>query len=161
MKKVLCVMLAILLFSALCGCESRQPDAPAPGTPLAGFYQAILAAQPEDAEELVFFEESDPAWIECFYPGLDRIPLNQQAYYVPPIATHPCEIVMVEVANQADVQAVADIFRARIELGADNTNYPESSAGWQLYAQVQTKGNFVCMIVLPGSCVIPENVFAA
>ena len=61
--------------------------------------------------------------------------------------------------NDADVQAVADIFQARIDMGADNTNYPESAAGWQLYAQVQKSGNFVCMIVLPGGYVIPENVF--
>lgn len=79
---------------------------------------------------------------------------------MPPIATHPCEIVMVEVANSADVQAVADIFQARIDLGSDDTNYPESAAGWKLYAQVQQSGNFVCMIVLPEGNVIPENVFA-
>jgi hypothetical protein len=78
---------------------------------------------------------------------------------MPPIATHPCEIVLVEVKNDTDVQAVADIFQARIDMGADNTNYPESAAGWQLYAQVQKSGNFVCMIVLPGNYVIPENVF--
>ena len=70
-----------------------------------------------------------------------------------------CEIVLVEVKNDADVQNVADIFQARIDMGADNTNYPESAAGWQLYAQVQKSGNFVCMIVLPEGYVIPENVF--
>ena len=78
---------------------------------------------------------------------------------MPPIATHPCEIVLVEVKNDADVQTVAEIFQARIDMGSDNTNYPESAAGWKLYAQVQTSGNFVCMIVLPEGHVIPDNVF--
>ena len=78
---------------------------------------------------------------------------------MPPIATHPCEIVLVEVKDAANVQAVVDIFQARIDLGADNTTYPESAAGWQLYARVQSSGNFVCMIVLPEGYVIPENVF--
>ena len=57
------------------------------------------------------------------------------------------------------IGGLADIFQARIDMGADNTNYPESAAGWQLYAQVQKSGNFVCMIVLPEGYVIPENVF--
>ena len=111
--------------------------------------------------ELIFFEESDPALINSFYPGLDAVELHQQAFYMPPIATHPCEIVFVEVKDAKNVQDVADIFRARIELGADNTTYPESAAGWRLYAQVQVSGNFVCMIVLPKGNVIPENVFEA
>ena len=79
---------------------------------------------------------------------------------MPPIATHPCEIVMVEVKDQKDVQAVADLFQARIDMGASSSNYPESAAGWKQFAQVQKSGNFVCMIVLPEGNVIPENVFA-
>ncbi len=102
---------------------------------------------------------SNPALIGSFYPGLDAVELSQQAYYMPPIATHPCEIVLVEVKNEADAQKVADIFQARIDMGADNTSYPESAAGWALYAQVHKSGNFVCMIVLPEGYVIPENVF--
>ena len=78
---------------------------------------------------------------------------------MPPIATHPCEIVLVEVKNAADVQAVVDIFQARIDMGADNTTYPESAAGWAQFAQVHKSGNFVAMIVLPEGYVIPENVF--
>ena len=161
MKKVLPLLLALLMLASVCGCGSKKTGAPAPGTELSTFYQAILDAQPAGAEELILFEESNPDLIASFYPGLDRIELSQQAYYMPPIATHPCEIVLVEVKDAADVQAVADIFQARIDMGADNTTYPESAAGWKLYAQVQKSGNFVCMIVLPEGYVIPENVFAA
>ena len=32
-----------------------------------------LTAQPEDAEALIFFEESNPALIDSFYAGLDLI----------------------------------------------------------------------------------------
>ncbi|MBR5489939.1 MAG: hypothetical protein IKV79_01575, partial [Oscillospiraceae bacterium] len=59
------------------------------------------------------------------------------------------------------VDAVADIFQARIDLGSDNDTYPESAEGWMKYAQVQKSGNFVCMIVLPEGYTIPENVFAS
>ena len=161
MKKTVSMLLVFLMFLSLCGCGNEKNDGPAPGTALHTFYQAIMDAQPEGAEELVLFEESNPDLIANFYPGLDSVALNQQAYYMPPIATHPCEIVMVEVKNNDDVQAVADIFQARIDLGADVGNYPESAEGWKLYAQVQTSGNFVCMIVLPEGYVIPENVFQA
>ena len=160
MKKTLSMLLVFLMFMSLCGCSSEK-NSPAPGTALNTFYQAIMDAQPEDAEELILFEESNPDLIASFYPGLDRVELSQQAYYMPPIATHPCEIVLVEVKNDVDVQTVAEIFQARIDMGSDNTNYPESAAGWKLYAQVQMSGNFVCMIVLPEGYVIPKNVFEA
>ena len=158
MKKLLLLSLALAMIVSLFGCGGEDKG-PEPGASVSSFYEAILAAQPEDAENLIFFEESDPALINSFYPGLDGIELSQQAFYMPPIAAHPCEIVLVEVKDGASVQAVKEIFQARIELGADNTTYPESAAGWKLYAQVQCSGNFVCMIVLPEGYNIPENVF--
>ena len=161
MKKIAAWFLALMFVFSLIGCgrDDAGSTAPEAGTPLSTFYQAVLDAQPEGAEELIFFEESDPDLIASFYSGLEEIELSQQAFYMPPIATHPCEIVLVEVKDAANVQAVVDIFQARIDLGADNTAYPESAAGWLLYAQVQSSGNFVCMIVLPEGYVIPENVF--
>jgi hypothetical protein len=160
MKKTLALLLVVLMMASLCGCGGAKEEGPAPGTELATFYQAVLDAQPEDAEALVLFEEYNDDLIASFYPGLERIALNQQVFYMPPIATHPCEIVLVEVQNKEDVEAVKEIFQARITMGADSSNYPESAEGWKLYAQVQSSGNFVCMIVLPKGYVIPENVFA-
>ena len=161
MKKVSALLLALVMMVSICGCGNEKEAAPAPGTDLSIFYQAILDAQPADAEELILFEEFNPDLIASFYPGLETIELSQQAFYMPPIVTHPCEIVLVEVKNSEAVQKVVDIFRARIEAGAANTSYPESAAGWQQYAQVQQSGNFVCMIVLPEGYLSPENVFAA
>ena len=160
MKKVVTVGLAMLMLTVLCGCGGDQDSGPAPGTALSTFYQAVLDAQPEETEELILFEEFNPDLIASFYPGLDGIELSQQAFYMPPIVTHPCEIVLVEVKNSEDVQAVVEIFQARINSGASDESYPESAAGWQQYAQVQQSGNFVCMIVLPEGYMIPENVFA-
>ena len=160
MKKILVLLLAAVMAAGLCGCGGEKTEGPAPGTPLDTFYQAVLAMQPEGMEELILFEESNPELIASFYPGLETIALNQQVFYMPPIATHPCEIVLVEAKNGEDAQAVAEIFQARIDLGSDNSNYPESAQGWKLYAQVHRSGNFVGMIVLPEGYVIPENVFA-
>ena len=161
MKKFIILLLAALMVFALCACGGEKSSAPEPGTELAVFYQRVLDAQGDRAEELIFFEEFNPDLIASFYPGLENIELNQQAFYMPPVVTHPCEIVLVEVKNSSDVPAVEEIFQKRIDTGADNTNYPESADGWRLYAQVQKSGNFVCMIVLPEGYVIPENVFGA
>ena len=109
MKKSIVAILVLVLCFSLAGCGGKS-EGPAPGTPLNSFYDAVLAVQPEDAEALILFEESNPALINSFYPGLENIELNQQAFYMPPIATHPCEIVLVEVKDSANVQAVADIF---------------------------------------------------
>ena len=128
MKRLIALLLVVLMAVSLCGCAGEKSKVPEPGTALNIFYQAIMDAQPENAEELILFEESNPDLIASFYPGLDSIELSQQAYYMPPIATHPCEIVLVEVKNDADVQTVTDIFQARIDIGADNTNFSESAA---------------------------------
>ena len=161
MKRIVALLLALLMLTSLCGCGNEKEEGPAPGTALVAFYQIVLDAQPADTEELILFEESNPDLIASFYPGLEQIELAQQALYMHPIATHPCEIFLVEAKNSEDAQAVVEIFQARIELGSDNITYPESAAGWQRYAQVQRSGNFVCMIVLPEGNVIPENVFAS
>ena len=160
MRKIFALLLVVLITATVCGCGNEKNEGPAPGTALSTFYQAIMDAQPEGAEELILFEEFNPDLIASFYPGLENIDLNQQVFYMPPIATYPCEIVLAEAKNSEDAQAVAEIFQARIDLGSDETDYPESAAGWKLYAQVQKSGNFVCMIVLPEGHVIPENVFA-
>ena len=160
MKKTFAILLALLMIAAVCGCGAEKEKAPAPGTPLSTFYQSVIDMQPADADALIFFEENNPDLIESFYPGLNDIGLSQKLLYMPPIATHPCEIFLVEAKNSEDAEAVAGIFKARIEMGADNKSYPESAEGWQLYAQVHTSGNFVCMIVLPSGYIIPENVFA-
>lgn len=159
MKKIGVLCLICLMCMSLWGCGGKTETVPQPGTPLDTFYQAVLEAQPEGTEELILFEEFNPDLIASFYPGLDQIKLSQQVFYMPPIVTHPCEIVLVEVTQSEDVQAVMEIFQARIDLGADNTTYPESAAGWQLYAQVQQSGNFVGMIVLPEGYIVPQNVF--
>ena len=161
MKKFLALLLATLMVFALCACGGEKSSAPEPGTELAKFYQHVLEAQGEKADELIFFEEFNPDLIAGFYPGLENIELSQQSFYMPPVVTHPCEIVLVEVKNSSHVPAVEEIFQKRIDAGADNTNYPESADGWRLYAQVQKSGNFVCMIVLPEGYTIPENIFEA
>lgn len=156
---ILILCLTIILTLPACGGDS-QPASPAAGTELSTFYDAVIAAQPEGAEALVLFPDENPDLINNFYPGILDLDLAQTAFYYPPVVTSPCELAMVEVKNADDIQAVKDIFQARIDLGASNTAYPESSQGWSTRAQIQEAGNFVAMIVLPEGNTIPENIFA-
>ena len=159
MTLILC--LAVILALPACdGGGDSQPAGPAAGTQLSTFYDAVIAAQPAEAEGLVLFPEENPDLINNFYPGILDMDLAQRAFYFPPVVTSPCELVMVEVKSADDVQTVKDIFQARIDLGASDTAYPESSQGWSSRAQIQEAGNFVAMIVLPEGNTIPENIFA-
>ena len=76
MKKLLLISLALAMIVSLFGCGGTD-EGPEPGTSVSSFYDAILSAQPEGAEALIFFEESDPTLINSFYSGLDGIELSQ------------------------------------------------------------------------------------
>ena len=69
MKKLIPFVLSLAMIVSLCGCAARDKG-PEPGTPVNSFYEAVLAAQPEGAEDLIFFEESNPDLINSFYPGM-------------------------------------------------------------------------------------------
>ena len=60
----------------------------------------------------------------------------------------------MEVENAADVQAVKDIFQARIQdqVGDDQNPggawYPESIEGWKNGSRIVSNGNYVMMVAL-------------
>ena len=122
-------------------------------------YQNILTSI-NAGDDFIMFPESNPNIIEELYEGLSGIELNQSVFYIHPITGFACEIMLVEVANEDDLQAVIDIFEGRIALGTNETFYAETAALWKTNAQVQNFGNYVCMIALPNGYEIPENVFA-
>ena len=146
--------------------ENTEPEPSEPETEepvgqaldMEAVYQNILVTINAD-EEFILFPESNPAIIEELYEGLSAVELNQTVFYIHPITGFACEIMLVEVANDSDVQTVKDIFEGRITLGKDDTFYAETAALWKTNAQVQASGNYVCMIALPTGYEIPENVF--
>lgn len=161
MKRFITILLVLMLMlTALTACGGKDDACPVKELDLEEVYQSILDAQGDAAEDIAMLPESSPEIIESFYAGLGDIELKQEVLYMHPVTGAPTEVMLVEVANADDVQAVADIFNARIKLGADDEFYPDNAAGWQNNAQVQTDGNFVAMIVLPDEFTIPENVFA-
>lgn len=159
MKRILFFVLAAALCISLVGCAKTGSDIPQ-DLDLQQVYQTILDAQKEtEQEELVLLEETSDDLIENYYVGLKGIELKQRVLYMAPITGFACEVMLVEVADSKDVQAVEDIFNARINLGGSDEFYAETSALWKANAKVQTLGNYVAMVVFPDGYVIPDNVF--
>ena len=53
--------------------------------------------------------------LDSYYPGLAEIAAKQRRVYIAAISAAVGEIALVEVENAEDVQAVEDIFQARID----------------------------------------------
>ena len=67
------------------------------------------------------------------------------------------EIALVEVESADDVQAVKDIFQARIDYQVgDETNpggawYPASIEGWKNNSRIVSNGNYVMLVAADGA----------
>ena len=147
MKKLIALSLALVtLLATLTACGTK-PAAGNADVNLESFYQTIFT----DPENTPAMGPMDAEMLEAFYPGLTAVELKQTVAYMPMITAVPCEIVMVECANAADVDAVKAIFEARIEaMVNDHFNYPAVIEAWEKEATVVTNGNYVAMFVING-----------
>lgn len=161
MKKsiLLIVTICILVFSLL-GCNNSNNEKNNEIlVNLTDVYNLVINAQPENVEELVLLEETSEDYIEELYTGLKDISLEEKKFYVHPIGI-ACEIAMVKVENDADIEKIESIFKNRIDKGINSIMCDTDSQDiWRRRAQVQTKGKYVCMIVLPDEYIIPSDVF--
>lgn len=178
MKKVFALMLALTMLLALAACgngnagnsepvnsqpvsspsdaQPSQPDnspEPAADVDLQKFYESLLVDDPESPD---YFNPDMPVEGEAVamvYPGLENIAAKQLVIYQPMMSAVACEIALVEVENADDVQAVKDIFQARIDaqVGTDDAPggawYPETIEGWKNNSHIVSNGNYVMMIV--------------
>ncbi|MBQ3557195.1 MAG: DUF4358 domain-containing protein [Oscillospiraceae bacterium] len=147
MKKLIAMSLALItLLATLTACGSK-PAGGAADVNLEEFYQTIFT-DPENAPAM---GPMDAEMLEAFYPGLTAVALKQTVAYMPMITAVPCEIVMVECENAADVDAVKAIFEARIDtMVNDHFNYPAVIEAWEKEATVVSGGNYVAMLVVNG-----------
>lgn len=126
--------------------EPEAPAAPAK-VDLAAFYNTIFT-DPDNSPAML---PMDSDALDAFYAGLNAISLKQKVAYMPMMTAVPCEIVMVECANAADVEAVKTIFKARISAQVDNHfNYPMVIEAWEREAKVVSNGNYVALLVISG-----------
>ena len=91
--------------------------------------------------------------LDSYYPGLAEIAAKQRRVYIAAISAAVGEIALVEVENAEDVQAVEDIFQARIDyqVGDDAAPggawYPETIEGWKTKSRIVSHGNYVMLAV--------------
>ena len=139
---------------------STQPSAPSQST------QDKLPAQEEKAVDLAAFftkiekdydmssmEAADGELIENCYPGRSAIQTQQLAVYMCMMNPSPNgDVVLVQVKDSKDVDAVKAILQARIQYMVGDGNgpggawYPEPTEMWENNSRIVTHGNYVMMV---------------
>ena len=111
---------------------------------LASFYQTVLNSYDFPAMDVL------PAdFAANYYPGLFTIPVVQRLVSAPMMTgTAAAEIALVQVVNSSDVSTVKSILQARVDSqAAGGAFYPMAVEGWQNNARVESKGNYVILVV--------------
>ena len=89
-----------------------------------------------------------PELLESYYPGLTEIATNQLHVFVPGMSAVAYEVALIEVADEADVDAVKAILQARIDNQISNEyNYPMVIEGWELNSRITSNGRYILMAV--------------
>ena len=166
--RLMAALLAMLLLMAMTGCTTQDGGSSAANTTQATqavnlpdletlYNQGIekLAEMGEDAP--VLFPETNIEYLNEFYPGLKDIELKQLYAGVAPVTNAPFEVVLVEVAEKADVQTVLDIFQARADRESTDTSYPENAKAWMNNCKITSRGCYVFLAVLMDPCVVPAE----
>ena len=141
MKKMIAMLLPCLLVMMICaGCGSGNKQTE---VDLTAFFDALSQRMGwEDTD----FVDVDEEMMEATYPGLADYTLRQKVMKMPMISVAVAEMAFVQCENEADAQAVAEIFRTRVEeQAAGGAWYPASMEAWEK-AQVLTNGTYVALI---------------
>ena len=169
-KLISLLLAAAVMLGLLAGCGSdAAPETTVPTTMPTTAPQAelpdletlynqgieVLNQMGDDAP--ILFPETDVNYLENFYPGLAAVELKQLYAGVAPVTNAPFEIILVEVADEADVQTVLDIFQARVDRECDDTTYPENAEAWMNNCRITSRDNYVFLAVLMGSAEIPSQ----
>lgn len=116
---------------------------------------AVLAQMGSSAP--VLFPETNLNYLNNFYPGIADVEMKQFYAGVAPVTNAPFEIILVEVADEANVQTMLDIFHARASKGSENSIYPENAEAWINKCKITSRGCYVFLAVLMDPCEIPAE----
>lgn len=122
---------------------------PAEGVDLAAFAEKMFG-QYEFSNSLTL---ADAEMTEAFYAGLSAADAKQLLVYIPQMSMNMGELVLVEVRESGDVNAVKAILQSRIDyMAGDGTGpggawYPEATDTWMYNSRVVSSGNYVMMVV--------------
>ena len=141
------------------------PSAPAAATvDLAAFYNELYnKLYPLDADGMVtgpfatdlmdseasgMTPEDAAMMLEMYYPGLKDIKAKQLHVYIPGMSFSAYEVVLMELANVSEMDAVKAILQGRIDAqAAGGAWYPEAVEGWLNNARIVTNGSYIMMAV--------------
>lgn len=150
MKRLTALFLSLTLLLTLAACgggggnAGQNKEAP----DLNKYYEDFMASLGADNQPAMgdMMEEQ----IAQFYPGLENYATKQAVMKMAMISAVAYEFALVELENEVDAKAVADIFQARIDYQIENgAFYPMTLEGWE-QAKVVTQGNVVALIVAQG-----------
>ena len=142
--------------------EEKPADSqsqPAAKVDLTAFYESVMSTGERPA-----MMQAEGEVLDAFYPGLSEIQTNQCGVYTAMISAAVGEIALVEVVNAADVQAVKDIFQARIDYQVgDEENpggawYPATIEGWKNGSRIVSNGNYIMLVAFSENV---ENVVSS
>lgn len=125
--------------------QDQDQDAPSQDAPdLNQYYEDLMASLGEDNQPAMMDVEAE--MVEQVYPGLGALETKQLVAKTPMITSVAFELVLVELADEADVQAAQDILQARIDYQIESgAFYPATVEAWE-NAQILTQGNVVALI---------------
>ena len=157
MKRFIVALLAVLLLAG-CGAEATPTEPPVESIDLEALYnQGVAVLEQMGPNAPVLFPETDVNYLDQFYNGLAGIELKQLYAGVAPVTNAPFEIVLVEVADEADVPAVLEIYQARVDKESGDSTYPENAEAWMNNCKITSRGPYVFLAVLMDPCEIPAE----
>lgn len=113
-----------------------------------GFATGPFATDLMDQETSGMTAEDAALMLEMYYPGLKDIKAKQMHVYIPGMSFSAYEVVLMELANAAEMDAVKTILQARIDAqAAGGAWYPEAVEGWVNNARIVTNGSYIMMAV--------------
>ena len=149
MKKILSAILAMSLLLLLAACGSKGGEGTgndgAKSVDLNQYYEDFMASLGADNTPAMMDVEAEA--LDSLYQGLSAYKTAQSVVKVAAINSVAFEFALVELENESDAQAVADIFQARVDYQVNGgAFYPQTTADWE-NAQIITHGNVVALIV--------------
>jgi hypothetical protein len=110
---------------------------------LNAFYESVANSY---GENWPFMMLAEGEMLDGFFPGLSAIATKQCYAYLPAMSAVAAEVVLVEVENASDVEAVKTILQARIDAQVDGGAwYPETIEGWKANSRIVVNGNCIMM----------------
>lgn len=143
MKKIFALLMTVVMGVSLVACGTGSEDAEKAAPDLTAYFDSLMEELGETAPMTMALEGD---MLETTYPGITDYTLTQSVFEAAAISAVAFELALVEVSDEADVEAVKGIFESRIDSQIEGgAFYPATVEAWQ-NAEVIVNGNVVALI---------------